>query len=66
MFVMFALIAVVGISASDDLINDAASSNVTEIVQGATGATAIVQPVFILIGFVVLIIGIMVAINAYN
>ncbi len=66
MLVMFALIVSVGITASSDLLGEASASNDTAVAHSADGATHVITPIFQLMGFGVLIVGIMVAINAYN
>lgn len=66
LLVMFALLVLVGISASSDIISEVSGSNDTAVAHGADGAIHVITPIFQLMGFGVLIIGIMVAINAYN
>lgn len=54
--IMFALIALVGISPSSDLLGEAAALNNTAVTHSADGALHIVSPIFQVTGFGVLII----------
>lgn len=66
LLIIFALIALVGVMATGDMIGEASGSNDTDIVSGSSGASAAASPIFIIMGFGVLIIGIMIAVNAFN
>lgn len=60
------LIIVVGVPAAQSMLGEASASNDTAIQTAAHGSTGAIQPIFTVLGYVALIIGAIIAINAFR
>jgi hypothetical protein len=66
LMVSLGLILLVGINATQSLSDEANASGDSSIVSQAASGDTVLSPIFLLLGFIVLIVGAIAAVNAFS
>jgi amino acid transporter len=66
LLIALSFFVIVGISATSNLVDEANTSNDSNISQAAQGASSTMSPLWVIMGFSIVIIGIYALIHAYS